>query len=86
MMCRLRDHVWKPTRSNKFDRCEKCRTFFPCKHECSHLDCICTRAGRGHELDPDIKLPGWPLKEDPFAEKERTTDQSDPKERTAAGL
>jgi len=68
--CRLREHVWEKTKSTKYDRCQLCSEFFPCKYDCAHLDCIATRAGRGHELDPDIQLPGWPLRPDPFAPKE----------------
>jgi hypothetical protein len=68
-ICRIRDHVWKPTRDGKYDRCEKCKTFFPCKHECKHPDCVLARSGRAHELG--IKLQGWPLTEkDPWIAEE----------------
>lgn len=60
-ICRIRDHAWRPVRGGKFDRCEKCKTFFPCKHDCKHLDCMLVRSGRAHELGFDLQ--GWPLTE-----------------------
>ena len=59
-ICRIRDHVWQPVRGGKFDRCAKCKTFFPCKHDCKHLDCLLTRSGRGDQLGFNLD---WPLTE-----------------------
>jgi len=38
-----RDHVWVELRGGNRERCEKCRTVFPCRHACEHLDCMIER-------------------------------------------
>lgn len=31
---------WEPLRrGSRREKCVKCRTVFPCKHDCEHLDC-----------------------------------------------
>lgn len=60
-ICQLRDHVWRDVKGGRYQRCETCKTFFPCKHDCQHLDCKLVRSGRAHELGEN--LPGWPLTE-----------------------
>lgn len=64
-LCLKAEHAWRDVRGGKYQRCEKCLTHFPCKHDCEHHDCILVRSGRASELGED--LPGWPLTaEDPL--------------------
>lgn len=40
-------HSWRPLNAKR-ERCEKCGEVYPCRHECSHYDCI---------VDTGRKLP-----------------------------
>lgn len=51
MSCiRPRDHVWVELRGGAREKCIKCRTVFPCRHDCEHFDCMIERGD---------KLPEW---------------------------
>ncbi len=46
-ICNIRDHDWRPTKSD-YELCTKCGTRFPCRSkDCGHLDCM---AARGQEI------------------------------------
>lgn len=53
--CRLRDHEWELLRGGRHEQCKKCKTLFPCKHDCEHLDCIAARA----EMADGSPMPAW---------------------------
>lgn len=63
--CRPSDHQWQPLkRGSSRERCTKCRSVFPCSHDCQHVDC---RTERGQAL-PDwityVRPEALPLLDD----------------------
>lgn len=49
--CSIEEHDWKPMkRGAKREQCSKCKTVYPCRGTCGHLDCI---------MDRDEELPDW---------------------------
>lgn len=48
--CRLGQHEDRRMKGGHHIECTKCGDVFPCRHECSHIDC-CLATGR--------KLPDW---------------------------
>ena len=49
--CALRDHQWQPLkRGSNREQCRTCGDVFPCRYECSHIDC---------RLAMNEPLPEW---------------------------
>jgi len=46
-------HNWQPARGG-LEKCALCRDTFPCRDQCTHLDCIFRRAELLHEGRPVI--------------------------------
>lgn len=40
LRCTLHTHDWELSERATHETCKKCRTRFPCAHDCQHLDCI----------------------------------------------
>lgn len=49
-LCSLRKHVWRLLRGGKREQCQVCKTVFPCRTLCGHLDC---------RLERGDALPDW---------------------------
>lgn len=58
-LCPNDKHVWEQI-DPCYERCKVCKTWFPCRTDCTHKDCQDTRDGLGHEHD--VNLPGWAKK------------------------
>lgn len=67
-LCSSSKHVWRAIRGDKFERCEVCGTFFPCKGKrCGHGDCESAR---------EIGITAWYLEWEPVKnDSQRQDDQ-----------
>ncbi len=45
-LCSNSKHVWKPLKGGKHEKCVVCKTLFPCKGKCDHLDCCYVRGDK----------------------------------------